>query len=347
MQAQQLHGVNLAGWLAPEPWVTPTIFAEVGALHEDDLVRGLGDDVYYHTLLKHRAVFITETDFVSIKERGYNAVRLPVPWYCYGNISNHKRYVGCIELIDEAVEWAEKTDLNLILSLYINPGAALGSDEIIDRHLTDIKQVRKAGVEVLYALAKRYANRSSVYGYELANNPQIRRRKGLSLSEGVLLHQLRNYYREAYELIRDAAGPDPVILVPAGQDSRVWKRFLASWRDPHMCLALRVDASKTKIDVAGPSGLHRYLSELAHTIDHVLDFSMPCMITSWSASLPISATSMTPEGKIALERLFTSEQLRLYEQLDGWFFTSWKTEGRLSDWDARIALSSFERAMLN
>ena len=27
-----LHGVNLAGWLMLEPWVTPELFAETGAL---------------------------------------------------------------------------------------------------------------------------------------------------------------------------------------------------------------------------------------------------------------------------------------------------------------------------
>ena len=36
-----LHGVNLTGWLSLEPWVTPELFAEAGALDEDALLKGL------------------------------------------------------------------------------------------------------------------------------------------------------------------------------------------------------------------------------------------------------------------------------------------------------------------
>ena len=35
-----LHGVNLTGWLSLEPWVTPELFAEAGALDEDALLKG-------------------------------------------------------------------------------------------------------------------------------------------------------------------------------------------------------------------------------------------------------------------------------------------------------------------
>ena len=31
----------------------------------------------------------------------------------------------------------------------------------------------------------------------------------------------------------------------------------------------------------------------------------------------------------------------------GWFFQTWKTEARLSSWDARVALSSFETGMFD
>ena len=37
-----LHGVNLTGWLSLEPWVTPELFAEAGALDEDALLKELG-----------------------------------------------------------------------------------------------------------------------------------------------------------------------------------------------------------------------------------------------------------------------------------------------------------------
>ena len=42
-----------------------------------------------------------------------------------------------------------------------------------------------------------------------------------------------------------------------------------------------------------------------------------------------------------------SQQLAAYEDCKAWFFHTWKTATRLSGWDARIALSSFERSLLS
>ena len=58
-------------------------------------------------------------------------------------------------------------------------------------------------------------------------------------------------------------------------------------------------------------------------------------------------SSMTPEGRIALERIYASEQLDAYGGLPAWFFQTWKTSGLLASWDARLALATFERGMLS
>ena len=42
--------------------------------------------------------------------------------------------------------------------------------------------------------------------------------------------------------------------------------------------------------------------------------------------------------------LFRSQAFR---DASGWFFQTWKTENKLSAWDARVALSSFERGMFD
>ena len=55
---------------------------------------------------------------------------------------------------------------------------------------------------------------------------------------------------------------------------------------------------------------------------------------------------MTPEGRIALERVYTSEQIGAYEKCPAWFFNTWKTSGKLASWDARVALATFERGMI-
>ena len=49
---------------------------------------------------------------------------------------------------------------------------------------------------------------------ELADDVVSQRRLGLTLTEGMPVHLLRNYYREAYELVRHAPREAPVGIMP-------------------------------------------------------------------------------------------------------------------------------------
>ena len=71
------------------------------------------------------------------------------------------------------------------------------------------------------------------------------------------------------------------------------------------------------------------------------------MVCSWSGALPFADSLMTPEGHIALERVYLSEQIAAFRKCPAWFFQTWKTEGRISGWDARVSLATFERRMLD
>ena len=84
----------------------------------------------------------------------------------------------------------------------------------------------------------------------------------------------------------------------------------------------------------------------AYTLREARRSGMPVMVGKWSSSLPIPDAQMTPEGRIALERVYTSEQLGTYEKCPAWFFNTWKTSGMLAGWDARVALATFERGMI-
>ena len=98
------HGVNLTGWLTLESWVTPELFADSGTLTERDLARVLGPVHYKDLIGAHRRSFITEDDFRNIADRGYNAVRLPVPWYVLGADGPVAGpYIGCLSQVDDAI----------------------------------------------------------------------------------------------------------------------------------------------------------------------------------------------------------------------------------------------------
>ena len=52
------------------------------------------------------------------------------------------------------------------------------------------------------------------------------------------------------------------------------------------------------------------------------------------------------EGRNAYERVFIANQLASFAPAAGWFFQTWKTEKRIAAWDARAALGTLERGMI-
>ena len=346
MGGHSLHGVNLTGWLTLESWVTPELFAGAGALDEEALAIALGPKDYAECVHRHRESFITRDDFVKIAARGFNAVRLPVPWYVYGEQGPEAGpYIGCIEHVDEALDWAEEIGLKVIFSLAINPGGP-HSDNGIAPDNADCHVPRDGVLDVVFALSKRYASRMGFYGMELADDvvPQVRR--GLVLTDGIPIHRLRNYYREAYELVRSAAGEDVVVIMPDGGIPGGWGRFMAQRHYRNVWLDCHLDRTTARVDVSGPSGVRRLVSAHERDIREARRSGMPVMVGKWSSSLPVSDSQMTPEGRIALERVYTSEQISTYEKCPAWFFNTWKTSGLLGGWDARVALATFERGMI-
>ena len=346
MSQRALHGVNLTGWLTLESWVTPELFADDGALDEESLLAAAGVERYQSIVRNHRAEFMAREDFVRIAARGFNAVRLPIPWYVFGEDGPAcGPYVGCIEYVDQALDWAEEIGLNVLFVLAINPGAK-PSDQVPSRDLIDLRASRDVALDVVYRLSKRYASRMGFYGIEIADDVAVQRRMGLSLLDGVPQHVLRNYYREAYELVRSAAGEDPVVVMPDGGFPAGFINFMAQRHYRNVWVDAHLDHAPKKIDVAGPAGVRRLVDAHKRRLRDAARTGMPVMVGKWSSALPIADAQMTPEGRIALERVYTSEQLGAYASAPAWFFSTWKTSGLLASWDARVALSSFERGMI-
>lgn len=346
MSDRHLHGVNLTGWLTLEPWVTPELFAQAGALDEETLARILGDKHYADVVRQHRSTFITRDDFVKIASRGFDSVRLPIPWYVFGDKGPEPGpYQGCIGFVDEALDWAEEIGLKVIFAFVINAGAP-NSGNGVSPDLADCHVPREEMLEVIGAFCKRYALRMGFYGIEVADDvvPQVRR--GLTLSEGVKPHKLRNYYRDAYEIIRKYAGDDVVVILPDGGVPALWGRFMAQTHYRNVWIDCHLDNTSLAVDVASPFGIRRLMDAQRRHLKEAKRSGMPVMVGKWSSSLTVADSDMTPEGRVALERIYASEQIALYGTCAAWFFNTWKTSGLLASWDARVALATFERGMI-
>ena len=89
-----VKGVNLGNWLVLEKWMSPGLFAGTTAEDEYYLPRQLSKEVYEARIRMHRAEYITERDFVTIKSMGMDAVRIPVPYFIFGD---REPFIGWVE----------------------------------------------------------------------------------------------------------------------------------------------------------------------------------------------------------------------------------------------------------
>lgn len=343
--ARVLHGVNLAGWLVLEPWVTPSLFSGTGAFSEVELADAMAPGRFDALLARHRASFIDEGDFARIAQRGFDAVRLQVPWFVLGDEGPMPGPAsGCVEYVDAAMDWAEAAGVSVLLDVAVAPGADPTSPSSF---FGDTRTFRQAMLDVVGSLADRYADRESFLGIEPIDEVRGRARRGLSLVEGVPPHLIRNFYRDAYDVLREAAGARPVLVLHDAYLPDAWRAFMSPARYVNVWLDSHIYHYDQAMGAAGPAGVRRLVKESADYLARARRSGLPVMVGEWSSALPLASAGMTPEGRIALERVYAAGQMGAFAGGAGWFFQTWKTEARLSSWDARVALSSFETGMFD
>ena len=60
-------------------------------------------------------IYYRKRDFVTIKSMGMEAVRIPVPYFIFGD---REPFIGCIEELDKAFNWAEAYGLQILIDLH-------------------------------------------------------------------------------------------------------------------------------------------------------------------------------------------------------------------------------------
>ncbi len=354
--AERIHGVNLSGWFIPEPWVTPSLFAATGASNDVELQQALGSTVYSERLRRHYETFISEFDFNRMAAIGFNAVRLPVPWYVFGSQQGDAlAHIPAVDYVDRAMEWAAKYDMVVLLDLATVPGGQGDSNEsattpetTADWHSTT--NGRHVALSVLGKLAERYGAHEALLGIELLDSPIMSVRRGLfNITPGIPSHYLRNYYRDAYELVRAHMPEDKIVVFSSSGYPDMWKRFMSGskYQNVYMDLHLYHYRDDTAVDITSPKGITQAATRNRRMIQAARAAGFPVIVGEWSAAAVMSSSTVTPEGRAAYERVFISSELASFGDAAGWFFQTWKTEKRLPAWDARVALAPLERAMID
>ena len=241
---KKIKGVNLGNWLVLEKWMLPELFEGTGAEDEVWLNRKMNPAELKEKMKEHRDTFITEQDFAFIKEQGIWLLRIPVPYFIFGD---RPPFNGCVEYLDKAFDWAEKYGLQILVALHTVLGSQNGYD---NGGLTGVCKWCKNPEEVEFALtvlerlAKRYGQRQGLYGIEVLNEPISFLVYATAPSTGkavdkeeakgsgyVPLPFLENFYRNAYRRLRKILPENKTIVFHDGFRLRHWGKF---FRKEHM-----------------------------------------------------------------------------------------------------------------
>lgn len=237
----KVKGVNLGNWLVLEKWMSPALFAGTTAEDEYYLPRQLSKEVYEARIKIHRSEYITERDFVTIKSKGMEAVRIPVPYFIFGD---REPFLGCIEELDKAFCWAKRYDLKVLIDLHTAPFGQNGFD---NGGICGVCKWSQCPEEVefvltvLERLAKRYGQHEALWGIEVLNEPVTENMwKTMNvperypavdkeMAEGSApnsIEFLKEFYQEAYDRIRAYMPEEKYVVIHDGFELKAWKDFM-------------------------------------------------------------------------------------------------------------------------
>ena len=232
---EPIRGVNLGNWLVLERWMTPGLFRASGEADEIWMHRTMPSDALDRLLRRHRETYVTLDDFRAIAAHGCNLVRIPVPYFIFGDVPGHP---GCVGFLDRAFDWANATGLKVLIDLHTVPGSQNGYD---NGGLTGVCRWRRSpkavgfAVDVLTRLAARYRDDPALFGIEVLNEPVSWLVYRTAASTGaardaaeargsghVPMRFLKAFYRESYRRLRGVLRPEAVIMFHDGFRLGAW-----------------------------------------------------------------------------------------------------------------------------
>ena len=234
-----IRGVNLGNWLVLEKWMSPELFAGTDAEDESHLCAALDETAKNERFKVHRDSYITERDFTYLANRGIDTVRIPVPFFIFGD---YPPYLGCIEYLDKAFDWAETHEIRILIDLHTVPDSQNGFD---NGGICGVCKWHKNPAHIEFALdllerfTIRYRDRQAFWGIEVLNEPiSPELWKQLDIpnrypaadpdeaegSEPVPTEFLKDFYRRAYRRIR-AQSDDVTIVFHDGFRIREWDGY--------------------------------------------------------------------------------------------------------------------------
>ena len=125
-----IRGVNLGGWLALEPFITPSLFnydSKMNIIDEYTLTQHLGPSAAAKTLERHYSSFINKQAFIDIQNAGFDHVRIPFSYWAVETFDGDP-YVPKISwrYLLRGIEYARSCGLRVNLDVHGLPGSQNG-----------------------------------------------------------------------------------------------------------------------------------------------------------------------------------------------------------------------------
>lgn len=355
-----IKGVNLGNWLVLEKWMNPALFEGTTAEDEYYLPTQLSPKVYEARIKIHRSEYITERDFVTIKRMGMDSVRIPVPYFIFGD---RKPFIGCIEELDKAFNWAEKYGLTILIDLHTVPLSQNGFDNGgisgVCKWAQNPDEVEFV-LGVLERLAKRYGHRKGLFGIQPLNEPvtenmwetmDVQNRYAPAdpeLAKGsapITMEFLRKFYLEAYDRISTYMPKEKYVVLHDGFELMAWKDFMQEEKysnvilDTHQYLMV-AEARGCSQTI---EGYLKYVREELEPQITEMEKYFPVICGEWCLFNSLACGCDTKGGQSVLngvegserESLSTEEkkeiyatlakaQLELWDKCSGYFYWSYK-----------------------
>ena len=362
-----VKGVNLGNWLVLEKWMSPHLFDGTTAEDEYYLPTQLSREVYEARIQTHRREYITERDFAKIAGMGLTHVRIPVPYFIFGN---REPFIGCIDELDHAFAWAEKYGLKILIDLHTAPLSQNGFDNGGICGVCKWSQTPNEVdyvLDVLEKLAKRYQGREGLFGltpinepitepmWTTMNVPNRYRAVDPVLAEGSgpnTLDFLREFYTKAYERIVPFLGKEQYVVFHDAFLLKEWKDFLTQDKfrgkvvlDTHQYLMV-AEALGCPQTLAG---YINYIEEVwAKDIAEVQAY-VPVIVGEWCLFNSYAVGIDTKGGQSSLNGMdfsenretFTSEQKKtIYQTIANAHLNAWQNGSGYFYWSYKLLLDT-------
>ena len=334
----KVHGTNLGNWLVLEKWMKPDLFEASGTEDETWLARKTPAEEFAALLKEHRDTYVTEEDFCFLSENGVRFVRLPVPYFVFGD---RAPFVGCIEYVDLAFEWAEKYDMQILLDLHTVPYSQNGYD---NGGITGVCKWCKHPEEVEFALtvlerlAKRYGQRDGLYGIEVLNEPiswlvyrtapstgKAEDKEEAKGSGFVPLPFLRKFYKRAYRRMRKYLPVEKTIVFHDGFRFNVWNHFFRTQKFENVALDthIYIFAMEMFVPFHQPWVYQQYINYNLRALRRVQK-DVRVIVGEWCISNKYATAGKTPEEKKERFRKIAQMQLAAWNEAYGWFYWNYQ-----------------------